>query len=364
MKRLHRYVLGELFNPLGLSLFLFTFVLLSRRLDDLVVLLNVQDVDYGVVVQVICLLLPFVMTMTLPMGLMIACLTVFSRWSSDRELLIMRTSGINPFRIIKPLLVVAVVSTLLVMYCTTFLVPWTYSAFRKTMFTVAAQMTTQLKTNTFNPFGNNLMVYVRERGEKPGFYKGVTLFYTKDNQIQQMLTARDGQVDVDIENSAIHMALNEGTYYSADQKDITHFYIATFGQWTSTENLGRILKMPGNENRKPQELNLSELKSAISKKEGKEQRKLRVEYMKRFSMPFSCLVVTLMGISLGAMVHLKNKTLGFFFGVILIGVYWILMSVGESLGIRGILPPEYSVWLPNIVLGGLGVWLTWKMCRQ
>jgi lipopolysaccharide export LptBFGC system permease protein LptF len=60
----------------------------------------------------------------------------------------------------------------------------------------------------------------------------------------------------------------------------------------------------------------------------------------------------------------KNKTLGFFLGVILIAVYWILMVMGENFGIKGKLPTGLAIWLPNLILGTLGTYLTWETCRR
>ena len=69
MKRLHRYILTEFAGPMGLSLLVFTFVLMTRRIDDLIALLNFEDVEWQLVATVVGLLLPFLLTMTLPMGL-------------------------------------------------------------------------------------------------------------------------------------------------------------------------------------------------------------------------------------------------------------------------------------------------------
>ncbi len=364
MKRLHRYILTEFAGPMGLSLLVFTFVLMTRRIDDLIALLNFEDVEWQLVATVVGLLLPFLLTMTLPMGLLIACLTVFSRWNSDRELLILRTSGINPFTVLKPILVMGAVSTLLVMYFSTQVVPWTYSAFRGTMYQVATRMAQHLSINSYNKLGNNLIVYVTAAGEKAGSYKGLTLFFSKEGKVDQMLTAKEGQVDVDPDKEMITLQLENGSFYKTDAKDPSHFYIGTFDRWVSQTALGKVLNAPGQGPKKRREYTLAELKEAIAKESGKAANTLKVEYHERFAIPFSCLVFVLMGFSFGSIWKVKNKTLGFFLGVLLIGVYWILLVMGESLGIKGRIPPMLGVWTPNLILGGLGIYLSWKTCRQ
>jgi lipopolysaccharide export system permease protein len=364
MKRLHRYILTEFAGPMGLSLLVFTFVLLTRRIDDLIALLNFEDVEWQLLATVIGLLLPFLLTMTLPMGLLIACLTVFSRWNTDRELLILRTSGINPFTVLKPILVMGLVSTMLVMYFTTEVVPWTYSSFRGTMYQVATRMAQHLSVNSYNRLGNNLIVYVKQAGNEAGSYKGLTLFFSKDGRVNQMLTASDGQVKVDPDKELITLQLSNGSFYKMDPKDPTHFYIGSFDHWVSQTELGKILNAPGHGPKKRREYTLAELKDEITKETGKAANTLKVEFHERFAIPFACMVFVLMGFAFGSMWRVKNKTLGFFLGVLLIGVYWILLVMGESLGIKGKIPAFLGVWAPNIILGGLGIYLSWKTCRQ
>ena len=342
----------------------FTFVLLTRRLDDLFLLFNLEDVSWGMIFKVIGLLLPFLITMTLPMGLLIACLTAFSRLNADREILILRTSGVSPWRAIQPLLLVGALCTVIVFYCTTQLVPWTYQEFRKVMYQVVVQVAEHLKENSFNKFGNDLIVFVNKADREQGTYQGITLYYSKMGYIDQVLTARTGQIKLDPDNDRAILTLKDGTYYKTDFKDLSHFYIGTFSQWVSTNEIGKFLISPQQGGKKRREFTMKELQQQIKENYGKAGNVFRVEYQERLAIPFACLVFALLGTSLGSIWRIKNRTLGFFLGVFFIGAYWILLVMGESLGIKGKIFPELSPWLPNIILGTLGIILTWRVCRQ
>ena len=37
--------------------------------------------------------------------------------------------------------------------------------------------------------------------------------------------------------------------------------------------------------------------------------------------------------------------------------YYLLLTVGEALGKKAVLPPGIALWLPNIILGIVGVYL-------
>jgi putative Mn2+ efflux pump MntP len=40
------------------------------------------------------------------------------------------------------------------------------------------------------------------------------------------------------------------------------------------------------------------------------------------------------------------------------------MAIGEFLGKNGIVPPLYSMWIGNIILGGTGVYMLVKSARE
>ena len=76
-----------------------------------------------------------------------------------------------------------------------------------------------------------------------------------------------------------------------------------------------------------------------------------MEYHKKFSIPFACLVFGLVGVPLGLMVRKSGKMVGFGIGNGLILFYYLLLQFGQNAGRSGILGPMMSMWLPNIVIG-------------
>src|SRR5678815_4504532 len=79
------------------------------------------------------------------------------------------------------------------------------------------------------------------------------------------------------------------------------------------------------------------------------------EIQKKFSIPFACLVFGFMGLALGANSRRDGKLASFVIGIGVIFVYYILLWLGQSL-VRGeVVPPWLAAWMPNIVLGGLGL---------
>ncbi len=93
-------------------------------------------------------------------------------------------------------------------------------------------------------------------------------------------------------------------------------------------------------------------------------RKLDVEYHKKLSIPFSCLVFVLLGAPLGIRSRRGGIGIGAGIGILVFLVYYLFLVGGEQLGDRGIVAPATAMWAPNVVFGGLGILLTLATARE
>lgn len=89
-----------------------------------------------------------------------------------------------------------------------------------------------------------------------------------------------------------------------------------------------------------------------------------VEIHKKYAIPAACLVFVFIGVPLGVMARrgtfgvAATLSLGFFL------IYWASLIGGEKLGDRGIIPPWLGMWMANIVLGALGLFLTVRTAKE
>ncbi|MAT38451.1 MAG: permease [Ectothiorhodospiraceae bacterium] len=92
--------------------------------------------------------------------------------------------------------------------------------------------------------------------------------------------------------------------------------------------------------------------------------KYLVEIYKKYSIPFACIVFTLVGVPLGMMARRggfgvgAGLSLGFFL------FYWACLIGGEKLADRGVLSPLWGMWAANVVLGVLGIIITIRTARE
>ena len=83
--------------------------------------------------------------------------------------------------------------------------------------------------------------------------------------------------------------------------------------------------------------------------------KYLVELHKKFSIPFASIVFILIGAPLGMIARKGGFSVSMAFSLGFFIIYWIFLISGEEFADRGYLSPALSMWLPNLVLGPIGV---------
>ncbi|MBI2427746.1 MAG: LptF/LptG family permease [Ignavibacteriales bacterium] len=96
----------------------------------------------------------------------------------------------------------------------------------------------------------------------------------------------------------------------------------------------------------------------------KQIREYLVEIHKKYSIPVACFVFILVGAPLGVMARrggfgiAASLSLGFFL------LYWSSLIGGEKLADRQIIEPWIGMWIANMFIGVLGIFLTYKIGKE
>jgi lipopolysaccharide export system permease protein len=87
----------------------------------------------------------------------------------------------------------------------------------------------------------------------------------------------------------------------------------------------------------------------------------QLEFHKKFSIPFSCLIFVLFAFPTGMLARRSGRSLGFGLGLLISTLYWGMLFVGHTLGIRLQFSPPLAMWFPNAVILAAGVaLLAWR----
>ena len=93
----------------------------------------------------------------------------------------------------------------------------------------------------------------------------------------------------------------------------------------------------------------------IYEKRGMDAGKLWMILHLRISVPWACLILGIVGAALGSRPQRSGSSVGLGLSVIIVFVYYVIMSFSKSLGEAEYLPPLFAAWIANAVFLAIGL---------
>ncbi len=366
VKILDRYILRELLVPFVLGLAVFTSILLIVRILKLVELVVNRGVPLGQILQLFSYILPAFLEVTVPMALLLAILVAFGRLSSDSEIVALRAAGISLYRLLIPVGAFAVVIAGLTLGLSMYARPWGNTLLRTGLYEIIrTRAVAGIKPKIFNDEFNGLVIYVDHIQPATDVLEGILISDTRDASLHNTVYAETGRLFSDADRHTLTLRLENGGIYNAGNDG--HDYQDTrFATYDITLDLDTALAQLRNRSKDASEMTLPELHSAIAAKAARNDGAFveRVEVQRKFSIPFACLVFAALGVPLGIQPSRSVHSRGFSMSLVLIFVYYLLLTFGQNLGERGALPAALAVWLPNAVLSVVAATLLARTARE
>lgn len=366
MRTIDRYIIREILVPFLLGLAVFTGILLIARILKLVELVVNRGVPLLEVLKLFSYIMPAFLEVTVPMALLLGVLIAFGRLSSDSEIVALHTSGVSLYQLMRPVVVFALVIYFLTLGLSMYARPWGNRLLRDGLYEIAkVRASAGIRQQVFNDDFKGLVIYVEEI-EPPGTtLKGILISDTRDPSQRNTIFARLGIVVNNEATQTLTLRLVDGSIHTFDATGRTYSK-TDFSLYDLNLDLDTALARVHQRQLEPNEMTIGELRQAIAEKTaaGKPSLAEQVELQRKFSIPFACLVFAMVAVPLGVQPTRAVRSRGFSTSLVLILGYYLMLSLGESLGERGTLPPVVALWIPNVVLAALGVTLLLRAARE
>ncbi|MDX2227107.1 MAG: LptF/LptG family permease [Verrucomicrobiae bacterium] len=365
---LYRYLSAEFIGKTIIASAIINFVMILgnvlRRAMQYVVS---QDYPLTLIFKFVLLLLPWLLSFSLPFSVLTATLLIFGRLSADHELTAMKACGVSMGHIIAPFVVIALMFTSVSLYINGFLAPKCETAF-KTMFTRFAieNPMTFFETETYINNIQDMRIYV---GAKDGQRVEKVQIQRLSNGIPMTsLRAEWGEViRPDTASSDIQLVLHKVRMEDRDPQDPENVRKVQYGRYYEEFILDIPLEKMLTEKLSAKSLSqhtFVDLAREIIAEEPKfSQGAILVELHKRMSLPFACFIFVLVGIPLGIRVQRSEKSIGILVSFLVALVYFGFLFGADALRERTSFYPEMLLWIPNLVFGAAGVYLIWRQNR-
>src|SRR6267154_5792114 len=113
MRILRRYILGEVTSHALIGTGIFTFVIFTRELGQVLELVVRNSAPLPSAIELFFLIIPEALTITLPAGVLIGILIGLSRLAADSEITAMKASGVGVWTFLRILSLFVVVAWML-----------------------------------------------------------------------------------------------------------------------------------------------------------------------------------------------------------------------------------------------------------
>ena len=365
-KIINIYILKEMIPNFTTSLIVFTFLVLAGRTLKITEWMVNHGVSPSQVLLITLYTLPYVLFYTLPMATLLASLIAFSRLNEDNEIIALRSSGISLYQIFPPVVIFSIISYLFASFIAIYLFPVGNHSMARLLFEVARSNTSiGIKQGIFNDSIPNIVLYANHISAHDQTMEGVFIFDERDPGLSNTIIARQGKISSNSKQMSINLHLTDGSIFMVS-KDLDSSRKLQFNSYDLNIELSDIMNRFSSRMKGKKEMSISELRRQLKKTEkgtGKHN-KLAIELQRKFSIPFACLLLGLIGLPLGLMRRTKGRSWGVALSFAVFMIYYILLFVSDSLGEIGKINPVLAMWIPNMVLGATTFILIWRTARD
>ena len=334
-----------------------TFVIFMNHFIKVVGMAMEYGTGWWWIISSLLSILPDVFCLSAPMAFQIAVLLTLTNMSEQGELIALRAAGFSFQEIVRPLLFCAVTLSVILVIMGNWLTPKSYKKFLDRKEEAYSKITkVTLEPRTFMDLGD-WDLYVEELDAKNNTAKQIHLIRKKDNEaLSTKVNAAFGRII--LSDTAVGLQLQDGQMQRVSEKDHTSLIAANFDRYTMSISL---LKAHSRD-QKVGEMTTTKLLRKLRHEplDTKTANEYRTGISMRNVLALSPIILLFVSCPIGFSLGKRtNKGWGMLWSVIIIFTFYLLMTLGLSLGKKYVWLSFPGPWLPVIIGIFVARWL-WK----
>jgi len=341
---LFRSIFIQLIVPFLLALGILTFILSMETVYRLINLIVERGVSVFSVGLMLLYRLPQFLSVTLPLSIVISCVVLMVRLSTDNEISAMNSMGISYWQIGRPFFLFGIVATGITLIITLWLQPAGYAAFEqeklKVLKTQTAKTVQPLVLNYDFP-GKVLYVQDKDKNEDLSGVFITDLKLTQDSMVtladRGRIEIREGERDLllNLEDGLIHLQGPADNYRTIAFEQF--HYIFRPPQIVPSTKGGHIWGVP--------------TKALLQNS----SRSSKMELFLRLTTPWACVAFAVAMVPLGLINIRQGRSGAYLRGLILVVSYYILWMGAKEMTMNMNYQP-YVLWMPPLLIWLFGLY--------
>jgi lipopolysaccharide export system permease protein len=405
-KTLFLYILSEMLFSFAICFGFFFIVFFVNQILLMAKEVLTKRVPFDQVALLILFSLPTVIAMSAPFASLVGTLMTVGRLTSDNEILVMLSSGLSYKNVFFPAVTVGIIISLLSFFTNDVLLPAGTVQFNKLWRKILVSTPAlEMEANSVKKFQDTVIV---TGGVKDNIIENLLIMDKTENGERRIILANSAELkdggkeglSLNLDSAFVHSskeiarddydyAVTDSLQYWVSNADIIQQYISVSPREMSSRDVRSAifekkadLAVRLNERKIRMINNASSLENILRAGpagEGWNRRAATVstferdtdtiksiikdrsltiyviEIYRKFSVPLGAFCFVFLAVSLGLMAKKSGQTVGFIFGNIIAVVYWSMLFIGQTMGLRVGTPPFWSMWLPNIFFLSIGI---------
>ncbi|HID94785.1 MAG TPA: YjgP/YjgQ family permease [Candidatus Latescibacteria bacterium] len=403
MRILYGYILKEHIGPFLFGFFVITFIFIIDLILQVMDLLLRKGIGIITTLELFSYNLAWMIALSVPMAILVACLMAFGRLSADNEIAAIKASGVSLYRLILPVLLVSTLIAILLVIFNNRILPESNHRARILMSAIYRKKPTLSLKDKEGVFINELPGYsilIDKVDEYHSKIYGITIYKREGKGYPVAIRAKRGEVSFSNQEDRLTLILYDGEVHQIDRERPDTYIRTKFQKHViNIFGVGERLYVADSKYRGDREMSSKMMLEQVAqyrrqiKIHEEKTKKLRdlqdrrkaqriqahlneieilkrkiskylVEVHKKYSIPVACIVFVLVGAPLGIMGRRGGIVVGFGMSIGFFILYWAFLIGGEELADRLIIPPALAMWAPNVIIGAGGIYLIVHTVRE
>lgn len=358
---LDRYIFREILTPFFLSMAALTLVLLIQKMFKFAELVIAKGASFTAAVKLLAYIMPSFLIITIPMSLLVATLTAFTRLSTDSEITAMKASRVSLYSMLRPVLVFAFLTSLATGITSIFLLPGANHALKVHLFNmVKSKAMVGIEPGVFTSTFDGMVIYV-DKMESLDEMEGIFISDERSADSPIAITAKWGRLIADTKSFIVTLAMEEGEVHATPGEE-RPYTLTRFNAGRLYLDIHHALIAKGPQQKGFKETGTLELMRRLRRSDTEKRDAIPIasEIHKRLAVPVACLIFGMVGAPLGMRRSRSGKSAGIALALVVFLVYYVLLGTGKNLAEAGTIPPAAAYWIPNALAASAAALLVFK----
>lgn len=358
MKLLDRYIAWMVATFVIAAVFAFAILIICNNFYSSSDLLFEKKIPFGMVAMINLLDAPATIVLSLPVASLFGVMLAVGQLGNSSELTAMRCGGISLFRIMIPILLLSIVLSVITYYLNETVVPIASRKAYELKKAIKGDEAINIKQNVFFRSEEGLIIYAGTFNTDTKTLIRAMMIEKEDDGWIRLTLAFSGRFEGD------ELILDNGRTFIYDE------YGEMRGRESIDEPMRRAfpeeLQEVHEEKQDAGTLAGGEIAEQINRLRaaGMDPIAYKTDLHFKYSTPVACFIFSFVGFIFSVFSPRKETFMGMLYAIILVLIYYILISIFKSLGKQGIIPyPLISAWATNVIFLCFGIYIFYKVRR-